>query len=110
MAAFGTPRQDECPTLRIYSRDVPISLSRNPSGSGDNCQAVDCRSWTNILTENGERIVHIGWSKNGRKPTHKQSTIWQAFIGGGSGLTAPVIYHFLIKFSPKSTMTILTGK
>ena len=37
MAAAGTPGEDECPTLRIYSRDVPISLSRNPSGSGENC-------------------------------------------------------------------------
>jgi hypothetical protein len=55
------------PPSDIPQRCPPISLSAYPSGGGENWRMMDCRMWTNILPENGERSVQTGWPLSKRK-------------------------------------------
>src|SRR6516165_8188200 len=47
----GTPPSD------LPQRCPYVSLSEYPSGGGEDWRMVDCRMWTNIRAENGERIA-----------------------------------------------------
>jgi hypothetical protein len=51
----GTPPSD------IPQRCPYVSLREYPSGGGENWRMVDCRMWTNILLENGDRTAQVGW-------------------------------------------------
>ena len=53
--------KDRPRAYRFTAKMSYVSLSDYPSGGGENWRMIDCRMWTNIQSENGERTAQIGW-------------------------------------------------
>ena len=49
------------PPSDLPRRCPEVPLSGYPSGGGDGWRMKDCRMWTNIHSEDGERTSQIGW-------------------------------------------------
>jgi len=49
------------PPSDLPQRCPEVPLRGYPSGGGDGWRMIDCRMWTNILPEDGERTSQIGW-------------------------------------------------